>query len=339
MPDEAATLREAEIRPIELMKGQAERFAADLARLLERRAEFVEVDCPACGASARAPEWKKHGLDYVTCRECETIYISPRPSPAVLEHYYSTSENYAYWNRHIFPASEEARRAKIFQPRAERLLAFCRQHAVATDTILEVGAAFGTFCEEIRKSARFRRILALEMTPDLAATCRKRGFEVLECPVEAVDPKSIRADVVASFEVLEHLFDPLAFVRKCHQILSPGGLLILTCPNGKGFDVMTLRELSSAVDNEHLNYFHPRSLTRLLERGGFKTLEVTTPGQLDAELVRNQVLAGAVDLSSQPFLRRVLVEEWERLGTPFQRFLAAEGLSSHMWIVARKEGT
>jgi len=67
-----------------------------------------------------------------------------------------------------------------------------------------------------------------------------------------------------------------------------------------------------------------------------EVLEAETPGKLDAEIVRKRVLSGLIDLSAQPFLRRVLVDEWDRLGGVFQRFLAENSLSSHMWIVARK---
>ena len=35
------------------------------------------------------------------------------------------------------------------------------------------------------------------------------------------------------------------------------------------------------------------------------------------------VLAGLLDLSGQPFLQRVLIEDWDRLGGPFQQFAAA----------------
>jgi len=61
-----------------------------------------------------------------------------------------------------------------------------------------------------------------------------------------------------------------------------------------------------------------------------------TPGMLDAELVRKNLLAGALDVATQPFLRRVLIDEWERLGEPFQKFLADNRLSSHMMVVARR---
>ncbi|HUT76365.1 MAG TPA: methyltransferase domain-containing protein, partial [Polyangia bacterium] len=144
------------------------------------------------------------------------------------------------------------------------------------------------------------------------------------------------ADVVTSFEVIEHLFSPAQFIAKCRGILPPGGLFVLTCPNGKGFDLLELGAASSAVDTEHLNYFHPASLQRLLDREGFDVVEVQTPGRLDAELVRKAALAGEKDLSAEPFLRRVLIDEWERLGQGFQQYLVANGLSSNQWVVARR---
>ena len=51
--------------------------------------------------------------------------------------------------------------------------------------------------------------------------------------------------------------------------------------------------------------------------------------------MRKKALAGELDAAS-PFLQRVLIDEWDRLGEPFQDFLAAHGLSSNMWLVARR---
>ena len=93
---------------------------------------------------------------------------------------------------------------------------------------------------------------------------------------------------------------------------------------------------SDTFDHEHVNYFHPQSLSLLVERCGLETLDVQTPGQLDAELVRKQVTAGEFDILNQPFLTEVLVNRWDELGEKFQQFLADNCLSSHLWIDARK---
>ena len=77
---------------------------------------------------------------------------------------------------------------------------------------------------------------------------------------------------------------------------------MLTCPNGKGFDIETLGVISDTVDHEHLNYFNQKSLAELLENTGLEVLESFTPGVLDADLVRNKVLSGDFDVSEQFFI-------------------------------------
>jgi 2-polyprenyl-3-methyl-5-hydroxy-6-metoxy-1,4-benzoquinol methylase/Zn ribbon nucleic-acid-binding protein len=327
-------LREADIRPDELMAEQARRFEADVAWLVSQRHRFVEVDCPACDAPHREPAWRKYDVEWVRCTACETAYLSPRPDPGLMAEYYRTSRNYEYWNEVIFPRSEERRRASIFRPRAERVAAIARRHGVAGGTIADVGAGYGTFCEEMRDVGAFDRVIALEPEPHLAQTCRDKGLETIEARVEDAELGAL--DAVTSFEVVEHLFSPRAFVRRCRQLLPTGGLFVVTCPNVRGFDFELLGPASVAVDPEHVNLMHPDSLGALLDSEGFEVLERQTPGRLDAELVRKAALDGTVDLSGQPLLQRVLLDEWDRLGDAFQDFLAAGGLSSHMWLVARR---
>jgi 2-polyprenyl-3-methyl-5-hydroxy-6-metoxy-1,4-benzoquinol methylase len=222
-------------------------------------------------------------------------------------------------------------------PRVDRLLDLCQKYGVNTNAILEIGAGFGTFCGEVKRRNVFARVVAVEPTPDLAKTCRERGLEVIEKPVEQIQLEAAELfDVVASFEVIEHLFAPADFIGHMTRLLRSGGIMMLACPNGQGFDIETLGTASNTVDHEHLNYFNPESLAGLLEKCGLEILESFTPGKLDADLVRNKVLAGEFDVSDQPFLKKVLVDEWERLGGAFQEFLIQQGLSSNMWVVARK---
>ena len=316
-----------------------QRIAAltDIGRMLSRCGEFVQVSCPACNSDRSKSKFEKHGFSYVECLECRTFYVNPRPTAEVLAWFYQGSSNYAYWNEVVFPASEAARLKSIFAPRVDRLLDICREYGIETNSLIEIGSGFGTFCSEVSRRQVFSRIVAVEPTPDLANTCRGRGLEVIELPVEQIRLNDDeRFDVVASFEVIEHLFSPADMISHMVRLIRPGGVLLLTCPNGQGFDIETLGTASDSVDSEHLNYFNPGSLATLLQRCGLTVMESFTPGQLDAELVRNKVLTDKFDISEQPFLKRVLIDDWDRYGEAFQEFLIAQGLSSNMWIVARK---
>jgi 2-polyprenyl-3-methyl-5-hydroxy-6-metoxy-1,4-benzoquinol methylase len=330
----ATRLSEKELCPDDLLAGQEAAFARDIARLQAQRDDFVAVDCPACGGADRRVAFAKFGFDFATCVACATIYMTPRPSPAIMAAYYANSENYAYWARHIFPASEATRREKIHKPWLERVVGYCCSHGIARGTLVEVGPGFGTFAALARTSGAFERVVAIEPTPEMAAACRARGVDVIGRRIEEIGEEIGAFDVLVSFEVIEHLFAPKLFLAQCARLVRPGGLIVLSCPNGQGFDIAQLGAAALAVDAEHVNLFNPASLARLVAAHGFAVLEVTTPGRLDAEFVREAALKGEIALD--PFLRRVLVEEWDRLGWPFQQFLAANGLSSHMWLAARR---
>jgi SAM-dependent methyltransferase len=330
-------LSEKELCPDDLLAGQEAAFQRDIERLQARVSEFVAVDCPACRGSDSRFVFEKFTFHYVACTKCATLYMNPRPSPAVMASYYDSSENYRYWATHIFPASEAARREKIHRPWLQRIVDYTNRYEVPRKLLVEVGAGFGTFASLARESGLFGRVIAVERTPEMAQACRTRGVEVIAKPVEDIGDEVPAADVAVAFEVIEHLFAPTQFLEQVARRLRPGGLLVLSCPNGEGFDISLLGGLSLAIDPEHVNLFNPRSLKVLVERCGFEVLEVTTPGRLDAEFVHDAIISGKYDVSRNPFLKRVLVDEWDRLGWPFQQFLADNGLSAHMWMAARRK--
>lgn len=331
-------LSEDELCPEQLLADQEAAFARDIARIRARCSEFVTPPCPACDSVCADPIFSKYGFQFVCCKECGTVYMSPRPSESVMADYYANSENYAYWAKYIFPVSEAVRREKIHKPWLERIVKIRSQHGGdRTGRLIEVGPGFGTFAALAAQSNAFDEVVAVEPTPELAAACRERGVLVVEKPIEEIGDEVAPADVLVAFEVIEHLFSPRSFIEQARRLIRPSGLLILTCPNGQGFDIAELGAGSQAVDAEHVNLFNPASLSRLVSGLGFEVLEVSTPGRLDAEIVRDEILAGRHPMPSSALLRRVLIDEWDSLGWPFQQFLAHNGLSSHMWLVARRK--
>ncbi len=329
-------MKEEEIRPKELMINHKNIIEEDINYLLERKNEFVKVSCPSCESENNTEYLEKNKFNYTKCRECDTIFMNPRPNKKLLSDFYRISKNYEYWDKVIFPASESARREKIFKPRVEKIIKICEKHNTKRNAIMDVGAGFGTFCEEIKKTNFFNKVIAIEPTPDLAKTCRKRGLEVIEEPIEKIKLEE-KMDVITSFEVIEHLFSPKEFLIGCKNNLSNNGIIVITCPNAKGFDVSLLKEKSDTIDHEHLNYFNLDSLSKLLSSCGFEIIEKLTPGKLDAELVRKNIMNNRFDVSNQPFLKEVLIDKWDELGEKFQKFISENLLSSHMWIIAKNK--
>ncbi len=294
-------MRETDIRPDVLMVEQAKRFERDIGWLWDQSSRFVSVSCPACDLVWAEAAWRKHGFSWSRCLRCETVYMTPRPDLKLLAEYYQRSEQYAYWNEMIFPASEPAR-MKIAQQRAVHLVEISDER----ETLLDVGAGFGTFAEA---ADYYFDVVALEPEPHLAQSCFDRGLTVIAEPFE--DAELPHFDIITAFEVIEHLFSPRKFLKRCAEVLPTDGLLCLTCPNVKGFEIEVLGAKSKAIDPEHLNLFHLASLAMALSNAGFEVIESETPGRLDCELVG---------------VRDDGLQDW----------LVANRRSSHMQITARK---
>lgn len=332
----APKFNENDIRPDDIMVKQKEFMLADIDYLLQFRDEYVSVRCPACDKDESKILFQKYTLDYHGCENCQTIYINPRPTDAHLAKFYANSQNYDFWNKYIFPATDDVRREKIFKPRAQKVLEICNRVGLKPKTLVEVGSGFGTFCQEITQLNFVDNVIAVEPSKGLAETCRNKGLNVIESPIEQANFEASSVDLVCSFEVIEHLHSPSSFIEKCARIIRKGGMAIITNPNGRGFDVVVSPENSGTVDVEHLNYMNPNSMRILFERHGFEVLEIITPGRLDADLVRKMFLSEKITREDNPFLHQILVERWDEIGDAFQNFLADNNLSSHMWTIARK---
>lgn len=325
-----------DIRPKNLDEGKNQALEEDLTRLRAYTQDFIKVTCPACESKRRETAYEKYGFHFDACKDCGTAYMNPRATPEILNEFYSNSVLYEYWNKYIFPASQEVRRERIFKPRVRSIIDLAEHYKTARNGIVEIGAGFGTFCQEMQEEDFFERVVAVEPGKALAESCRRVGIETIEDGIENVSTLDFDVDFIVSFEVIEHLFSPYEYLKNCHRLLSDNGLAVVTCPNYQGFDIMTLGVDSESLDAEHINMFNPNSIEVLFQRAGFEILECSTPGKLDADIVRSAALDNIIDLKDQPFLQKVLIKDWEKSRSSFQEFLVENKMSSNMMVVAKK---
>ena len=89
-----------------------------------------------------------------------------------------------------------------------------------------------------------------------------------------------KADVLTMFHVLEHVYDPLAALKKAGELLAGDGFLVVEVPNMRLSRIdlpLGRRVLFPGYHSpEHLWFFTPRSLRALLSKQGFGSIAVTT---------------------------------------------------------------
>jgi len=108
----------------------------------------------------------------------------------------------------------------------------------------------------------------IEMSPTLADVATKfSGASVFQTPIEEFDWKGEPFDVVMSFAVIEHVYDPKAFVGRLLTFLRTGGVLILMTGDRESY---TARKLGDAwplyISSDHVSFFSAKSVRNLLCR-------------------------------------------------------------------------
>jgi cyclopropane fatty-acyl-phospholipid synthase-like methyltransferase len=118
---------------------------------------------------------------------------------------------------------------------------FASKYIKESDKVLDVGCGWGFFSSYIPKSD----YLGIEFSEESKQKCEERNIEVTSTLIEDM-PKDNKFDVVASFQVLEHIENPMGFVKSMKDVTHDNGLIILSIPNVDSFN--------SLQENNYLNY-------------------------------------------------------------------------------------
>ena len=140
-----------------------------------------------------------------------------------------------------------------------RLAVLRRLLAPGVRTILEIGAGTGGLGSLLARELDYTGLEPDERSHSAAA--RLLGDRVLQLREEELAPATF--DAVLAFEVLEHLEDDVAALRRWRSRVSPGGYLYLSVPTGRD------RFGSLDVKAGHFRRYDRADLERALEEAGY----------------------------------------------------------------------
>lgn len=317
--------------------GVAEKFdeltLKDLERLLLKSDQFVDSGCPACHSLDVMHAFEYQGLNYRRCNECETLYISPAPTEMAHLDYVVTSEAMAYW-RECMPEDMKKSRRPMYQDRVTYSLNVLGRLGCMPKSSLELGAGNGEFAEELAAVVDIDQIVLLEPQE---LKIEHKNIIIIKGGFEELERTNKSFDVVFAWEVLEHILEPDNFLRLIRSVLKPGAPLILSTPNERSVETRELGVDSSNILFDHVRLYNPTAITALLKRNGFRVVELSTPGQLDAERLKAKQQSFPTYFDDNPSLKFILSQRSEIMES-FQHFLQQNLQSSHMRVVAVADG-
>ena len=63
----------------------------------------------------------KNNFSYSECSNCDTLFVNPRPSAKSFNEYYTSAPSTKYWATTFYKKTAEARREKIWKPKAKMI--------------------------------------------------------------------------------------------------------------------------------------------------------------------------------------------------------------------------
>jgi 2-polyprenyl-3-methyl-5-hydroxy-6-metoxy-1,4-benzoquinol methylase len=168
------------------------------------------------------------------------------------------------------------------QPKSETYYRLSRAETLAhlpkpVGRVLDVGCGEGGAVELLRGGGA-SWITGIELLAQPAAQAAQVYDEVLVGDaIEQLPAASGPFDTILCYDVLEHLYDPLALVRVLRDIAAPGGRLHISVPNAS--HISLLRDLvlrgtfgyqpAGHRDATHIRWFTRRDIVALVGEGGW----------------------------------------------------------------------
>lgn len=249
--------------------------------------------CPVCGASEAQPRFRvpfphqhtsgRQGFSLTEqievpswtiskCARCSLQFAHPRPTKDDIIDFYASQEEPNDWELEHYLNSQPDRLTG-FSKLAEAISALPGKPR----RLLEVGCAGGWFLDAAR--ARGWEVQGVEASPKFQKfATTELGLPVVLGTLDDLK-KDLRGsfDVIAMFDVLEHLQDPVADLQKMREYLAPNGhIVIATCDIGS-FCARLYGIKWRQVVVSHTVYWTKKSMKMALSAAGLRLVQFSEP--------------------------------------------------------------
>lgn len=144
---------------------------------------------------------------------------------------------------------------------------------------LEIGSSRGYFLDELQN--RGWDVVGIEPSESrINSSELNKKYNILNSRLEEANLDKNSFDAIFCFHVIEHVVDPVNFVKMIYSILKPGGIAVIETPtyDSLSYKVLKHRERSIRCSG-HLFFFTKKTLRNIVEKEQFKILKHSRVGR------------------------------------------------------------
>ncbi len=243
---------------------------------LREELPLEDVSCLMCDHDVYDVIESSPPFTVARCNQCSFVYVTPRIPESHLHLVYAwdyyDSGNPADYGYDKYLEDGELHK-RTFAMKAD----FVQRHK-KSGRLLEVGSAGGFFLKEMQR--RGFKVEGIEISEKAAQFSRDvLGLKTIHTSKLEDAPVKGPFDVIALWDVIEHVSDPLKTMQHLRKLIAPDGVLIIQTQN---IDSMFAKLLGQRWHHfkhlEHIYHFSPETMNDALTASGFEISELTAKG-------------------------------------------------------------
>ena len=202
---------------------------------------------------------------YHVCQDCGLILQYPPPGIREMQQYADTEYEAGLYRDYL-----NARSIKIphFESRFKAMEPY-----ISGGRLLDIGCSCGYFMEVAAK--RGFEVTGLEFSPTaIAAASPGIRAQIRQGTIDDADLAwQDSFNVITAFDLIEHIDQPIAFLRKAVAFLRPGGIIAVSTPDAEHFLRYAMRSSWPMLQPmQHLSIFSKKALRQAFETLGLRLL-------------------------------------------------------------------
>jgi 2-polyprenyl-3-methyl-5-hydroxy-6-metoxy-1,4-benzoquinol methylase len=141
--------------------------------------------------------------------------------------------------------------------------------------VADIGCAAGAFLDYVKGVAK--DVIAIEPSEKFRQVCNQKGYRTFAYADEAVESLGGQLSVITSFDVIEHVDDPIHFMKNVYDLLKIDGKAIIGTPS----EAPLMRDLLGDVYGkqvlfsvQHQWIFGEENLRYIADKVGFKKIKI-----------------------------------------------------------------
>ena len=222
--------------------------------------------CPICKNENLQYKYTINNFTLVQCQSCRLLFVKEKCSQEELDVNYKVGGDMTIEEDWVYLDEENTGNLKYYYKNLRSLIL----KQISFGKILDVGCNAGQFLDEMNGFERY----GIDRSPSHGKIAKEKyGENIFIGTFEDYQSPGFLFDCITLQDVLDHMVYPLEVLKKCNQLLKPGGLLVVKVHDMSSLFARTMgRNFYAFIPQTHLFYFSRAALVTALEKTSFDVI-------------------------------------------------------------------